>query len=218
LEQVPLAAEAPRLTPLAAPARRFAFHRVLLAEIKLLLKGRRWWWYLVAGGLVAAGVINPAETARAAILPMAWIWPVLLWSSLGSREARYNVQEIVFSAPSPVQRQLPAQWLAGFLLALAAASGVVLRLGLAGDWAGLVALLAGAAFIPSLALAAGTWSGGNKLFEVLYVLVWYLGPLNRLAALDFIGTSGDSRPLMFALASIVLAALAVFGRRRGVRD
>jgi hypothetical protein len=79
-------------------------------------------------------------------------------------------------------------------------------------------VLSGAVFIPSLALASGVWSGGNKLFEVLYVLIWYLGPLNRMPQLDYIGTTGESRPHSFILVSLAFLALAVVGRNRQLRN
>jgi hypothetical protein len=218
VEPIPQPASTSNLTPLKTSANQINFSTALFAEIKLLIKGQRWWWYLVAGGLIIAGFVNPSTTARTVILPMAWVWPVLLWSSIGCRETHHNLHQIVFSSPSPVWRQLPAKWLAGFLVALGMASGAILRLGLAGDGAGLVMVLSGAVFIPSLALASGVWSGGNKLFEVLYVLIWYLGPLNRMSQLDYIGTTGESRPLSFILVSLALLALAVVGRNRQLRN
>jgi len=204
----------PHLTPLKISANRLNFLNILSTEIKLLLKGQRWWWYLVAGGLIVAGSINSSETAYKVILPIAWVWPILLWSSIGCRETRHNVQSITFASPSPVWRQLPAQWLAGFILSIIIASGALLRLVIAGDFAGLMWSLIGAVFIPSLALACGVWSNGSKLFEILYTLFWYLGPINQLPQLDYIGVTGESQPVYFMLAALVLVAFAVLGRVR----
>jgi len=207
----------PHLTPLKISANRLNFLNILSTEIKLLLKGQRWWWYLVAGGVIVAGVINSAEIAYKVILPIAWIWPILLWSSIGCRETRHNVQSITFASPSPVWRQLPAQWLAGFILAIMVASGALLRLVVAGNFAGLMWSLIGAIFIPSLALACGVWSNGSKLFEILYILFWYLGPINKLPQLDYIGVTGESLPVYFMLAGLVLVAFAVVGRVRQLK-
>jgi len=208
----------PVLTPLSAAINHFNFSNILSIELKLLLKGQRWWWYLVAGGLIVAGLVNSPETAYKVILPLAWVWPMLLWSSIGSRETRHNVQSITFASPFPVWRQLPAQWLAGFILSIIVASGILLRLVIAGDFAGLLWSLIGAIFIPSLALACGVWSSGSKLFEILYILFWYLGPINRLPQLDYLGVTGESQPLTFILAAIALAAFAVFGRTRQLKN
>ncbi|HEX3554932.1 MAG TPA: hypothetical protein VIA62_17040 [Thermoanaerobaculia bacterium] len=79
---------------------------MLRAELRLLLKGQRWWWYAVAAGLIVAGFAVP-EAGRRIVLPLAWIWPLLLWSSLGAREARFATDGLVFSAARPLRRQLP---------------------------------------------------------------------------------------------------------------
>ena len=85
-------------------------------------------------------------------------------------------------------RQLPAQWIAGFIVTLIMASGAVLRFGMDGDTVGLLALFSAAFFIQSLSLASCIWSGTRKLFEILYMVIWYLGPLNKVPGLDFIGS------------------------------
>ncbi|MBN2002492.1 MAG: hypothetical protein JXA21_03980 [Anaerolineae bacterium] len=206
-----------QLTLLDARARRFNFFSVLLAELKLLLKGQRWWWYAIAGALIFACIISPAPVTREIVLPLAWAWPTLIWSVLGNRERRHNVQQLTFSAAAPLWRQLPAQWLAGFLVALLMGSGALLRLTLAGDATGLLALFSGALFIPSLALATGVWSGASKLFEILYIAILYIGPLNRVAAVDFTGATGTGRPEFFIPFSLVLLACALLGRVRQVR-
>lgn len=215
---VPQALPAVHLTPLSAAARCFGFSGVLLAELRLLLKGQRWWWYAIAGGLILACLVSPAAITRAFALPLAWSWPVLLWSSMGNREARHNVQPMSFSSASPVWRQLPAQWLAGLIVALLVGSGALLRFTLEGDTAGLLALFSGAIFIPSLALASGVWSRTSKLFEILYISMLYIGPFNHVPAADFIGTASTGRPEFFIPLSLVLLACAVFGRARQIRS
>ena len=188
-----------------------------MAEIKLLLKGQRWWWYVVMAGIIIACLVNPSAAVREFALPIAWVWPILIWSAIGNREIHNNVQQMTFSSASPLLRQLPAQWLAGFIVTLLVSIGAIIRLTVDGDTAGLLALLSGAFFIPSLALASGVWSGTSKLFEILYMLIWYLGPLNKLMALDYIGSHGNGRPEFFIPFSIVLIALAFIGRTRQIR-
>src|SRR5262249_53577037 len=45
---------AARLTALATSERSSAFVRLVIAELKLAVKGLRWWWYAVAAGLLIA--------------------------------------------------------------------------------------------------------------------------------------------------------------------
>ncbi len=207
------------LHPLPAGSRRFSFLTMLKAELRLLLKGRRWGWYLVAAGLFVAGLAVPEE-GRRIVLPLTWIWLVLLWSSLGSRESRFATDGLVFSAAWPLKRQLPATWLAGVLLALATGGGVGLRLLLTGHGSGLGAWLVGALFIPTFALALGVWSGSGKLFEVVYLLLWYIGPLNQTRPLDFMGVVPAAvrtgMPLVWLAITAGLGIAAVLGRQRQV--
>jgi hypothetical protein len=206
------------LTPLNATANRANFFSILNAELKILLNGQRWWWYTIAGGLILAGALSPATSTRQIALPLAWAWPVLIWSATGNREIRYNAQQMVFSAANPVGKQLPAQWLAGFILSLGMGSGALLSLILAGDATGLLAWFSGALFIPSLALACGVWSRTSKLFEIIYIVILYIGPLNRVPELDFSGANSSGRPEFFIPLSIALIAFAIFGRARQVRS
>jgi hypothetical protein len=201
------------LTP--APV-RFSALAMLHAELRLLLKGQPWWWYAGAAGLLIAGLVAAPDTARQIILPLAWIWPVLVWSGLGSREAHYATRPIVFSAPRPVWRQVPAAWLAGVGVAAATGSGVLVTLARWGDVGGLLGWTAGALFIPALALALGAWSGGRKLFELLYVVWWYCGPLNGAAGLDFMGARNTALWTPYLALALGLLGVALIGRWRQV--
>ena len=206
-----------QLTPLNATANGFSFFTVLLAELKLLIQGQHWWWYVIAGGILIVCLSNPSAIVRQIVLPIAWVWPLLIWSAIGNREIHNNVQQMTFSSALPLMRQLPAQWLAGFVFTLLISLGAILRFTVDGDTVGLLALLSGVIFIPSLALASGVWSGSSKPFEILYITIWYLGPLNNLPALDYIGSHGNGRPEFFIPFSLALISFAVFGRARQIR-
>jgi hypothetical protein len=201
------------LTPLNRASNRFSFFNVLLAELKLMLKGQRWWWYLIALGLNIACFSNEPETAKQ-ILMFAWIWHILLLSPIGNRETRDNVEQLAFSSASPLWRQLPAQWLAGFIVTLFMGSGALLNFIINGESAALISLLIGAFFIPSLALALGVWSGTSKVFEVVYVTLWYIGPLNRVPAVDFINPQG----INFIIYAGLMVVLAFIGRARQLQN
>lgn len=207
-----------RLTPLTGSQSGFAFFRVLIMELKLLLKGQRWWWYAGAIGLFIASLVVPVESVRTDVLPFAWIWPILVWSGLGDREIRQNTQQMVFSSPSLLMRQLPATWLAGFIVAILTGSGVALKLLLVGDGVGLLAWFSAVLFIPSLALALGVWSNNSKVFEVLYLTIWYIGPMNYVYAADYIGTKGDGNIGFFIPLSIILIVAAFIGRARQLQN
>ena len=202
------------LTPLPGSRSRWRPSPVWTAELRLMLKGQPWWWYVTLTGLIVAGSVTTVRVALS-ILAVAWVWPLLIWSQMGTREARHRAEAIVFSAPYPLLRQLSATWLCGVLVALLAASGVAFRLLIAGEMAHLFALLVGAAFVPTLALALGAWSHTPRWFEVVY-LVWWYGALNGAISLDFMGTAPEAlargMPLVYLGLTLALLAAAVAGR------
>ncbi|MCP4568451.1 MAG: hypothetical protein GY841_12815 [FCB group bacterium] len=209
---------APRSVVLETLSSRFNFLQLLVAEIRLTIKGYPWVWYIVAGALGIAQLFAPMSIVRGYILPLAWIWPLMIWSSMGAREIRHRTDQLIFAAPRPLGRQLAAIWTTGVLVAVLMGSGTAIRAIMAVDSSFLLAWTTGALFIPSLALALGSISGSSKLFEIIYMVIWYLGPLNHMPALDFAGATDvavqQGVPMVFMAITLVLIPIAVLARRR----
>jgi hypothetical protein len=207
------------------------FLHIVGSELRLMLKGQRWWWYVVGLGLILVALILPSADSRQIVLPFACVWPLLIWSQLGNREIQNHTSQLVFSAAFPLRHQLIATWIAGFILTLVVSSGVIVGLILVSDWDGVLSVVVAAAFIPAAALAFGIWSGGSKLFEVVYLLLWTLGPMNQMMAalgfplvtnqflaFDYIGLSdaaiSEGMTRYYAVLTILLLVFALIGRRR----
>jgi hypothetical protein len=210
------------LTPLAHAPSSFRFGTMLSAELRLMLKGQKWWWYAGALLLFVLCAALPTPQARGRALGFAWIWPVLMWSVMGVREKRDQTSALLFSAPHPIARQLTAVWLAGVALAVVTGGGFALGLLISRDLRGLLAWGVGALFIPTLALTLGVWSGSSKLFEILYTLLWYVGPMHSTVPLDFMGsaqqTASTDVPLFYLALAAGMALLAIAGRRQQLQS
>ena len=93
---------------------------------------------------------------------------------------------------------------------------------MAGEWGAFFAVITGAVFIPSFALAVGTWSGNSKLFEVTYLLLWYGGLLEQVPSLDFAGISSESItrgiPWVYFGIAILFLGIAFAGRARQLEN
>lgn len=217
-------AEAPPVwdRPVALPAveTRSPFLTLLQSELRLMLHGRSRWWWLVTAALLIATAAAPLPIAHRYILPGLWFWQVLALSPLGSREVSSRTTEIVFAAPRPLGRQLPAALAAGLGLTLVLGAPVLARQLVAGQPGSALGVLAGALFLPALALAAGTWTNGSRLFEVLFTVLWY-GAMNDAPPLDFAGALAGVEPSPTVLAylgiGLLLALLAVPGRLKQLR-
>ena len=194
------------LTPLASTAHTNGFGRILAAELRLSLQGLRWWWYIVATGLLIAQFAAPLEISRGPLLGVAWIWPVLIWSAMGSRESRFSTRSLLFSCANILPRQLVACFLAGLTIALLIGAGAGVRLLLARNFTALFAWLAGALFLPAFALALGILSGTGKPFEGLLTAIWYVGPMNHTPGLDFTGAASGPHAISYALIYLALTA------------
>ena len=183
-----------------------------------MLKGQSRWWTISAIGLNVACLLNPSAEAQRYLLSAVWLWPLAVWSQMGARERRFNTVQMVFAAPRPALRQLPAAWLAGVVVAIVAGSGAWLRLALTGEVASLVGWFVAALFVPSLALVLGVWTGGSRPFEAGYLFLWYLGALERVPALDYTGASAAGRalgtPLFYFALAFLFLMFAVLGRRQ----
>ncbi|MFG2038054.1 ABC transporter permease [Dactylosporangium sp. NPDC048998] len=171
--------------PPTEPRRGGTGPRLLAGEVRILVRGAPTWWWLGAGALALAGLAAPPG----AVLALVWIWPVLLWSRLGTQPAASGADAILAACPAP-RRRVVAEWGAGALLAAVTGAGAAARMAFAGDLPGLAAWTAGAAFIPALALALGALTGAPRVFQAIYTVLWYL-LINDTSALDFMGALRD---------------------------
>jgi hypothetical protein len=141
---------------------------------------------------------------------------------MGGREKQYQTEALVLSVAYPLRRQLPAIWFAGVLIGLITTGVVGIRFAMTGQWEHVLAWSIGILFVPSFALALGIWSGGSKLFEVSFVILWYLGILQHIPMFDFFGmtdlalTSGA--PILYALLTLLLVGVAIAGRWKQLRN
>ena len=206
------------LTPVVISISGTHFWCVLLAELKLLFKGHRLIWYLAAIGLNIACIVSPSDTVRQILIPLVLLWPVLIWSQMGTREAQHNTGQMVFSTPRTMIHQLPGVWLASVCFTAITTSGIALHFVLNGEISSLFAWGVGVSFVSTLAMAFGLWSKTSRLFETIYSLIWYFGMIDRVPAFDFVGATTEGlakgMPVVYLEITAGLVLLAVFLRWR----
>jgi hypothetical protein len=211
------------LTPIRAISGKFSFGEMRFvqmyrAELALMFKGRSRWWYLVGAGLFITTIANPLPGALQ-MLSVVWLWPMFIWSKLGTRDSICNTEKLLFSAPHANLRQLPATYTAAVTVALAFASAALAKLLIARDGRGIFVVVVGAMLIPAFALACGTLTKTNKLFEALYIVFWYTGPVQTGGPLlDYTGSNATVRasyqPEQLLLAAIVCLAITFAARQK----
>ncbi|MGW4497085.1 hypothetical protein ACWENR_00475 [Micromonospora sp. NPDC004336] len=191
-------------SPRTAARRGNAFGRLFAGELRILVRSVSWWWWLGVAVLVVGGLALPTGATRA-VLVAAWIWPVLVWSRLGTHAREHGVDALLGACGAPAARVL-AQWLAGFVLTALVGLGPAARMAAGGDLGG---WLAGAAFIPALALALGVLGRTHRLFQAGYPPLWY-AVANDIAGLDYMGVvAGGPGPVAVGAVAVLLLAVAV---------
>ncbi|RZD64224.1 hypothetical protein C0Q58_12315 [Streptomyces albidoflavus] len=222
----PVPAYAPAPAALALPrtaAERGGrtFGRLLAGEVRILAGGVSPWWWAVAAALTVAGLTLPLDAVTGLVLPAVWIWPVLVWSRLGSLPVEHGLEGLLGAYPAP-RRRLLAAWGSGVVLTAVLGVAPPLRMAFAADLPGLAAWLGGVLFIPSLALLLGVVCRTHRVFQVVYLPLWYL-VVNQVAALDFMGAVREAgvpagpTPLFPLLALLLLGAtFLAAGTRRGL--
>ncbi|MGW3179571.1 hypothetical protein ACWDD9_09935 [Kitasatospora sp. NPDC001119] len=205
--------------PQAEARRAGAFGRLLAGEARILVQGVSRWWWLVAAGLTVAGFVLPMDAVTGLLLPLAWLWPVLIWSRLGSQQVENGLEVLLGAYPS-ARRRLLAEWASGLVLTAVTGAAPLIRMLAAGDGAGTASWLGGALFVPSLAMALGVVSRSHRLFQVVYLPLWWV-LVNNVAAVDFMGavrvngSPGGPGPLLVgALSAAMLAVVFLVGAAR----
>ncbi|MDP9841865.1 hypothetical protein [Streptosporangium lutulentum] len=184
--------------------------RLFTGELRILLRGVSWWWWAGAALISLAGLMATGNGATRVVLPLAWIWPVLIWSRLGTQAHEHGVQALLAATPR-ARRRLLAEWAAGVFLTAATGFAPALQPAREADWHGVASWTGGAFFIPSLALALGTLSRGHRLFQALYLPLWYIAA-NGFAVLDYMGaTRAAGRPALLHPLAVGTIAAALLG-------
>ncbi|MFI6285965.1 hypothetical protein ACIBCM_14600 [Streptomyces sp. NPDC051018] len=194
---------------------------MLAGELRVLLRGVAWWWWLGLAGITAVALtMTPVSGVTRMVLPVAWIWPVLIWSRLGTQRYEHGVDALLGAYPAP-RRRMFAEWISGLALTALAGVGPLIRMTGQGDWPGVAAWWGGVLFIPSLALAVGTLSRSHRLFQAGYLPLWY-AVANGVPMGDFMGAvrengvpAGPGPAVFAALAGLLLTAAFAVESLRG---
>ncbi|MCU4743246.1 ABC transporter permease [Halobacteria archaeon AArc-m2/3/4] len=186
------------------------FGELFVQELRLLLRGHPWWWY-VGGAAIAVVGLSGSASPRA-VASIAAIWPLFLWSTMGYRATTHRITPFIVSSKQPYG-QLLAEWAAGVLVTTIF-FGVALWPTVAETgFNGFLVLAGGVLFVPAFAQLSGLVSRTRRLFELGYLVVWYVGPLNGVAVLDFAGATGETAgtvtPLLFGTVGVVALLGAV---------
>ncbi|MBB2148649.1 hypothetical protein [Pedobacter gandavensis] len=198
----------------------YGIYPLVKTEFLLLIRqGNKWLW-LLNSGLWIAMCFVPLNIAHAYLLPILLFLQVTRWSELATKEKTNRVHYFAYASYKPLQRMLPAQILAGIVLAVSLCLPVIIRCALAAGIYAIVDVINGAIFLVLLAVTLGILTGGKKLFEVFFFLLTY-SVLNKLPVTDYLGSlphQNMNLGLLLVLAlNLVLLLISFVARRYQTR-
>ncbi|MEO9264171.1 MAG: hypothetical protein ABI282_08755, partial [Candidatus Baltobacteraceae bacterium] len=85
-------------------------------------------------------------------------------------------------------------------------AGYLVHLAVLGNIIALAACVAVISATAAAALALGIASGAARAFEMAYLVLWYVGPINALPPLDFAGGTIAAPLVVVSIATVVLIA------------
>lgn len=186
--------------------------RLLVGQLRILVQGiNRWWWMVIvliniASLAVPANLVKPQGASTALLLSAAWIWPVLIWSRLGTQRFENGLDTLLGAYPG-VYRQFAAEWTAGVVFTAVTGLGPLLRMAAAAEGSHVASWVAAVLFIPALALMLGVASRTHRMFQAIYVILWYAA-VNQVSGADYMGTVvSNGRPV--GLSSLLVGGIAI---------
>lgn len=196
-----------------------SFTQLVYLEFKLLLKGRSIYWFLGLLGLNVAQLVVEVSLLTSVILPVAWLWCSLVISQLGQFEKQAGTLELIAYSRQSSMIQSFASYFSAWFLLLGASMGSLIRLVIIDEWMLNFQLFIAISFMVAFALFCGSMFGTKRMFEALFPVLWYMGPLQGALYLDFFGAHNHSSwesgiPLVYAFISIALMLSTLLIKKR----
>lgn len=137
---------------------------------------------------------------------------------MGYRTDRHRITPFIVTSNQPY-RQLLAEWAAGAVVTAAFLGVALWPTILNTGFEGAVVLVGAVLFVPAVAQAVGLWSRTRRSFELGYLVLWYAGPLNGIAPLDFAGATTETIGTLISVlfGAVGLLALGASLARRAIQ-
>ncbi|MCC8361683.1 hypothetical protein LK996_01110 [Lysobacter sp. A6] len=192
------------LDALLAPLQRSAFGALIAAEVRLVLRPRRWWWWLAMFAAFATQVFAP-EKGLVFAMVAAWVLSMDVYSRLAFRERDTNTAALVFTAAGMRGRLLAARTTICVGLAWCVVAPAIVRLLATHPAAGIAAIVAGAS-VALWGLGFGALFRNARPYEIVLLMAGYVSVQGALV-LDVVSAPMTTLAWHAALLPAALALL-----------
>lgn len=190
----------------------FHYARLIIAEWRVLLRGYSKWLYSI---LIISLILSYALPMNilGSWSPLFMLFPLAIWSKMGTVDTTHRTEQLIVSTPYASMKFF-ITWLSGLFITLIYSFGIVLRLSLAGNISAGIAYVIGILFIVTLAITLGYFTKSRRVFESVFLLLWYMGPVNQIPYLDFTGISMDQSLQYFIISVCLMGSVVILQKKR----
>jgi len=190
---------------------KFRFFYLILCEIKLILYGHSIIWYI---GFLCLFLLSVYD---AHLLSFLYLWTIPLWATIGLAEVKNNTTSILMHTRYYKYHQLFAAYLGGVVLYIFVGFGYLIKsIVIMRNYVVILYVFIGAILISSISLLLNLWIKNSKVFELVYIIIWYLGPIQKVYPFDFIyftGNHGVNNILVYILLTIIFLIFSFILRK-----
>ncbi|GAA0077439.1 hypothetical protein UT300005_18170 [Clostridium sp. CTA-5] len=195
---------------------------IILSEIKIMFSSCNLWWYS-AIILFSIGVFfAKGETLYRFLIPIMWILPIFIWSKLGTIYTNFNMEDYLFTYKNYRKFQLYNSVIAGILFTIMINISIIIKFILLKNFLGVIYILIGIFFVNTFGMLMGNITKNSTAFEIIYIILWYVGMLNGLTSLDFLGLTkiavSKHIPIMYLVVGIILLITSIIIKNNRINN
>ena len=193
--------------------RHSSWPRQMRLEFLLLIKGLSSYWYLGLIGLNISQLFVSFEILTSIMIPGSWLFCVLVLSQVGVKARESNTLSLLGYCNLSAFKRLTSLLCAAFILISLSTFAATIRIMILGEWLVLAQILIGMSFSIALAYFCSTLTHTRRTFEVLYPVLWYIGPMQSALYVDYFGVNSRlswqaNMPIYSLLAAALLIVIA----------
>lgn len=190
---------------------------IIKSEIRIMFTTCNLWWY-ASIILCSIGVFfAKGETLHKLFIPIMWILPIFIWSKLGVYVLNYNMEDYLVTYKNYRSSQLINSVISAVIFTLVINVSIIIKFIMLNNFTGVMNIFMGILFVNSLGMLMGNVFKNSTAFEIIYTILWYVGILNGLYSLDFLGLTqtavNANIPSIFFLVGISFIIISVMFKK-----
>lgn len=192
---------------------------IIKSEFNIIFNTPSTVWYVMLAALSIGIFFTTGEIQNKVMLPLTWILPIFIWSRFGSLQKNYNMENYLFAYENYRNSQLICSFIAGFIFTLLINISILTKFILQNNIVGVLCISMAAVFVTALGIFIGNSTGSSTLFEIIYIILWYIGILNGAPYMNFLGITQKGMDIrtsitFFMIGIMLLMSSGVIKRTR----